>query len=46
MVWTVDGNGLGGGLVLFWDEILQVNVLDKCDRYIDTNIVDHGNGTS
>lgn len=42
----VDSNGLSGGLALFWDESLQVNILDKCDRYIDVSVVDQGSGTS
>uniref|UniRef100_A0A453JPI0 Endonuclease/exonuclease/phosphatase domain-containing protein n=1 Tax=Aegilops tauschii subsp. strangulata TaxID=200361 RepID=A0A453JPI0_AEGTS len=40
----VDCEGRGGGLALFWDESLQVIVLDSCKRYIDISVLDQGSG--
>ena len=40
----VSSDGLSGGLVLYWDEKLQVTVLDSCARYIDVRIVDVASG--
>ena len=42
----VSSDGLSGGLALFWDEKLQVTVLDSCARYIDVRIVDVANDKS
>ena len=39
----VSSAGLSGGLALFWDENLQVTVLDSCTWYIDVRIVDNAN---
>ena len=39
----VSSDGLSGGLALYWDENLQVTVLDSCARYIDMRIVDAAN---
>ncbi|XP_073363322.1 uncharacterized protein [Aegilops tauschii subsp. strangulata] len=39
----VSSDGLSGGLALYWDENLQVTVLDSCARYIDVRIVDGAN---
>uniref|UniRef100_A0A453EDJ8 Endonuclease/exonuclease/phosphatase domain-containing protein n=1 Tax=Aegilops tauschii subsp. strangulata TaxID=200361 RepID=A0A453EDJ8_AEGTS len=41
----VGSDGLSGGLALFWDESLQVTVLDSCARYIDVLVDDDSNGT-
>ena len=35
-----------GRIALFWDENLQVTVLDSCARYIDVQIVDAANDKS
>ena len=40
----VSTNGLSGGLALYWDETLQVSVLDSCSRYIDVMIIDNSRG--
>lgn len=37
----VDCDGRGGGLALFWDDTLQVTVMDVCKRYIDVSVYDH-----
>ena len=42
----VSNQGLSGGLALYWDESLQVTVLDACARYIDVQIVDAANDKS
>ncbi|KAM0880049.1 hypothetical protein ACQ4PT_033835 [Festuca glaucescens] len=34
----VDSDGLNGGLALFWDDRLKVEVQAKCERYIDVHI--------
>lgn len=38
----VDPEGRSGGLGLFWDESLQVTVLEACSRFIDVRIFDPG----
>ena len=40
----VDSEGKSGGLGLFWDESLQVTVLESCNRFIDVIIHDTGDG--
>ena len=40
----VDPEGRGGGLALFWDEGLQVTLLEACKRFIDVRIVDPAEG--
>ena len=42
----VSSDGLSGGLALFWDEKLQVTVLESCAWYIDVRIVDAANDKS
>jgi hypothetical protein len=37
---VVDGQGKGGGLVLIWDDAIQLNVLSYGMHYIDTLIWD------
>jgi len=41
---AVDSRGKRGGIVLFWDESIQVNLLSIEERYIDVSIVDDPNG--
>jgi hypothetical protein len=36
---VVDGHGKGGGLVLYWDESIKLNVLSYGQHHIDTGIV-------
>lgn len=31
----VDRNGMGGGLTLFWNSNVNVNITSYCFRYID-----------
>lgn len=40
----VSSDGFSGGLALFWDESLQVSLLDSCARYIDVMIRDNATG--
>jgi hypothetical protein len=35
---AVDSRGKRGGIALFWDENIQVNLLTIDDRYIDVSI--------
>lgn len=42
----VSSNGLSGGLALYWDESLDVCVLDACAQYIDIRVDNIGEGNS
>ena len=41
---AIDSRGKRGGLALFWDENIHVNLLSINDRYIDVSICDCPNG--
>ena len=41
---AIDSRGKHGGLALFWDENIQVNLLSINDCYIDVSICDCPNG--
>jgi hypothetical protein len=43
---VVDGKGKGGGLVLFWDESINISILSYGMHHIDTFIWDNDNHTS
>lgn len=34
----IDSNGMSGGLALYWDDSLFVEVQDICERYIDVHV--------
>lgn len=38
-LWTVDPEGIGGGLALLWKEEVKVTILSSNPRIIDTQIV-------
>lgn len=38
-LWTVEPEGIGGGLALLWKEEVQVKILSSSSRWIDTHIV-------
>jgi hypothetical protein len=42
----VSSDGLSGGLALFWDESIQVTVLESTARFIDVIVVDPTEGLS
>ena len=39
-----DSDGLSGGIVLFWDEHINVTLLSQGSRYIDVLVSDDPNG--
>jgi hypothetical protein len=41
---AVDSKGKSGGLALFWDENIQVDLLSIDERYIDVSIKEDPNG--
>jgi hypothetical protein len=43
---VVDGKCKGGGLVLFWDESINISILSYGMHHIDTFIWDNDNHTS
>ena len=41
----LDSLGLSGGLALYWDETLNVSILDSCQCFIDVLVENNSNNT-